>query len=276
MDNDPGGVFVLRLVPMMLPSGDGGLTTQEVGFFEYEHEGLARWLRDGLGDGWSIGRASWQSLGDAVGDLAPTVPLDRYACIDLGGWTLMLNNGPAGTDVGVIPELAESGPSGTGQSTYLSDAYYGWTTEHLGVDGTEGGVLLGEMLPYFLIPGGGLGVCKLGLRTGRLTAGGLPRVIKLPKINWNKQGKHVSGHRNYDPKRSLVTEDPDVLVRRAGSGAQVGSVPRGTSGFKERIDYGEVIGIWVSADGKIRLPTAIGMLHYQADGAVHIVPARPR
>jgi len=88
---------------MMLPSSGGGLVTQEVGFFEFEHEGLARWLHGGLGDGWSFRSTSWQSLGDAVGELAPAAPLDRYACVDLGGWTLLLNNGPGGTDVGVLP-----------------------------------------------------------------------------------------------------------------------------------------------------------------------------
>ncbi|WP_344175110.1 hypothetical protein [Kribbella lupini] len=38
--------------------------------------------------------------------LMPTAPLSRYAFVDLAGWTLMLNNGPNGTDVGVMPSLA--------------------------------------------------------------------------------------------------------------------------------------------------------------------------
>ncbi|WP_405059209.1 hypothetical protein OG474_41690 [Kribbella sp. NBC_01505] len=64
---------------------------------------------------------------------------------------------------GAIPQAADS-QMGT---TYLSESYYGWTEEHLGVDGSEGGVLIGENLPYFLIPGGGLSrPCKL-LELGR-------------------------------------------------------------------------------------------------------------
>jgi hypothetical protein len=80
--------------------------TQEVGFFEVDHEVLAQWLLEGLGSSWSIGSAPWQSLDDAVIDLAPAVPLSRYACINLENWALAFNNGPGGSDVGVLPSQA--------------------------------------------------------------------------------------------------------------------------------------------------------------------------
>jgi hypothetical protein len=64
------------------------------------------------------------------------------------------------------------------------------------------------------------------------------------------------------------------LVRRAGYGTPVGSKLRGEAGFKERIDFGKTIGIWVGKDGT-QMQTTVGILHYKADGSVHIVPAKP-
>ena len=93
---------------MSLPSSAGGPVTQEVGFFERGAEAVAVWLADGLADGWATRPASWSALGDAVSELAPSVPLSRYALvpIDGGDWSLLLNNGPLGTDVGVLPSHA--------------------------------------------------------------------------------------------------------------------------------------------------------------------------
>jgi hypothetical protein len=47
------------------------------------------------------------------------------------------------------------------------------------------------------------------------------------------------------------------------------------AGFKERIDFGDSIGTYVSRDGTSS-PTSIGILHYRADGSVHIIPGRPQ
>jgi hypothetical protein len=46
-------------------------------------------------------------------------------------------------------------------------------------------------------------------------------------------------------------------------------------GFKERIDFGDSIGTYVSRDSTSS-PTSIGILHYRADGSVHIIPGRPQ
>lgn len=94
-------------------------------------------------------------------------------------------------------------------------------------------------------------------------------------VNWGQQGKHLPGHPNYIEGRSTVTANPDDLIRLAGTGAPVGNIPRGQAGFKERIDYGHMIGHFVDKDG-ISTPSSIGILHYRADGSVHIVPGRPQ
>ena len=85
-----------------------------------------------------------------------------------------------------------------------------------------------------------------------------------------QQGKHIPGHNNYIPGRSPSThKDPQGLVNKfAGKGEPVGNIPRGQPGFKERVDFGEVIG---EVGGK---PTTKGIIHYSKDG-VHIVPANP-
>jgi hypothetical protein len=69
--------------------------------------------------------------------------------------------------------------------------------------------------------------------------------------------------------------NPEALIQRAGTGTPVNKVPRGEAGFKERIDFGDDIGTYVTPDG-VSSPTSIGILHYRADGSVHIVPGRPQ
>lgn len=90
----------------MLPSEIGGSVTQEVGYFHEDPCHIAAWLGEGLGDNWDASIAGWQSLAQVRLALEPTAPLSRYACIGVDGWTIVLNNGPSGTDVGVLPSLA--------------------------------------------------------------------------------------------------------------------------------------------------------------------------
>jgi hypothetical protein len=91
---------------MTLPSPTGGPTLQEVGFFDHDHRRLAQWLADGLGDGWGISDPAWRSRQDVLDDLTPTPQPRRYACVGVDGWSLILNNTPLGTDVGVLPRHA--------------------------------------------------------------------------------------------------------------------------------------------------------------------------
>ena len=85
-----------------------------------------------------------------------------------------------------------------------------------------------------------------------------------------KQGKHIPGHNNFIPGRSPLThKNPQSLLDNfAGKGQPVGKVPRGQPGFKERVDFGEVIG---EVGGN---PTTKGIIHHSKNGA-HIVPANP-
>jgi hypothetical protein len=93
-------------------------------------------------------------------------------------------------------------------------------------------------------------------------------------INAGQQAKHIPGSKGYIPGRSQLTADPELLLKSAGSGTPVGSVQRGQAGFKERVDFGHQIGVYISQDGSAA-PTSVGIMHYRADGSVHVVPGRP-
>jgi len=113
-----------------------------------------------------------------------------------------------------------------------------------------------------------------------MTKARAPRVPKnavapknAPKVNMGKQGKHIPGHNNYTPGRSVLKANPNQLAKKAGTGQRVGKVPRGQPGFKERVDFGEVIGDFV--ENGSGTPTTKGIITYAKDGSIHIIPARP-
>jgi hypothetical protein len=91
---------------MTLPSAAGGPVTQVVGYIDAPAETVAPWLREGLGDGWVVRSVEWESLEQASAYLAPSPLFTRNAAVPVDGWTLLLTNGPTGTDVGMVPSLA--------------------------------------------------------------------------------------------------------------------------------------------------------------------------
>jgi len=60
----------------------------------------------------------------------------------------------------------------------------------------------------------------------------------------------------------------------AGSGCKINPEIPGNPGYRERIDFGEKIGIWKSSDGLVAKETTVGMIIYANDG-VHLIPLRP-
>lgn len=98
-------------------------------------------------------------------------------------------------------------------------------------------------------------------------------------IQWDKQGKHIKTHRNYQPfknKSILDHPNPQKLVDDfAGKGMKIGNKNPGTSGYYEVIDFGEFIGYAVDESTGAKMATNWGKIHYAGDG-VHIVPTRPR
>lgn len=92
------------------------------------------------------------------------------------------------------------------------------------------------------------------------------------RIHADRQGKHIPGHRNYIPSRSVlrlsIAEAQQLVEEYAGTGKW-----KGTN--KKLIEFGTIIGTWVKDDGLERAPTTRGFIHYSKTGC-HIVPSRPR
>jgi tetratricopeptide (TPR) repeat protein len=99
------------------------------------------------------------------------------------------------------------------------------------------------------------------------------------KIHWDKQGKHIVGHRNYDlsMRRSIfVHADPQRLSNEfAGKGIRMKDMHPGMPGYKEVVDFNEFIGYYFDFSTREKIPTTRGTIHYAKDG-VHIVPAKPK
>jgi filamentous hemagglutinin len=94
------------------------------------------------------------------------------------------------------------------------------------------------------------------------------------RINWSKQNRHIVNNQT-DLRRSTLTHpDPEyLLTTRSGTGQAVAG-EYGKAGYRERVDFGTIIGDYRSNDGSVVSATTKGIIHYGNEGA-HIIPARP-
>ncbi len=107
-------------------------------------------------------------------------------------------------------------------------------------------------------------------KNGSNGAEGTPKVVNGfdATVHAGKQGKHIPGHPNYQPGKSIFTGDAQKLLDKcAGKGEWIGQ-------NKERVDFGEIIGKYVDPVTGEAVETTKGIIHYSKNGA-HIVPARP-
>ena len=97
---------------------------------------------------------------------------------------------------------------------------------------------------------------------------------KNPTIHPGQQGKHIPGHNNFQAGKSELTHpNPQKLLDDfTGKGTLRGSAE---SGWKETVDFGEVIGNWVDPATGAKLPTTRGTISYNSKGQAHIVPSNP-
>ena len=101
------------------------------------------------------------------------------------------------------------------------------------------------------------------------------RAGKDVKVNVGQQEKHITGTNNYNQSvnrginRSILSEDAQNLLDEfAGKGQKIGT-------NKERVNFGKVIGQYYDASTGKYVDTTSGIIHYDASGKAHIVPARP-
>lgn len=93
---------------MSLPSSIAGSTTETIGLFRCDANQLAAWLVTMLGEKWSLRPGGWDSIEALGAFLDPRGPKSRYVLLPWGGWTVMLTDGPLGTDPGLFPSRAAS------------------------------------------------------------------------------------------------------------------------------------------------------------------------
>lgn len=89
-------------------------------------------------------------------------------------------------------------------------------------------------------------------------------------IDVGKQGKHIFGHNNYIPGRSILTEDAQGLLNAFHSGKVNSS--QIINAVKTRVNFGKTIGNYIK-DG-VATPTTNGII-INAKNGVHIVPSAP-
>ena len=152
--------------------------------------------------------------------------------------------------------------------------YYALTREKIGAEELRG---LQNAATY----GAAIGqVAMLGMAARRLTASRSPGPgigsgsasqdePSSIRMNWDRQKLHIPGPKYTDGRSTLTHPDPQSLLNRyTGLGQQAGEHPRGEFGFKERVNFHEVIGEYNGQQ------TTIGIIHYGKNGA-HIVSQRP-
>jgi hypothetical protein len=91
---------------MILPSQLAAPTTESAGYFEISSALLTDWLIAELGPAWTRRRYPAGTLHELLLLIKPQAPLSRYLLVRNGRWTVLLNNGPIGTDLGVLPWYA--------------------------------------------------------------------------------------------------------------------------------------------------------------------------
>jgi hypothetical protein len=95
------------------------------------------------------------------------------------------------------------------------------------------------------------------------------------RLKQGQQDKHIEGTNNFTGDRGILT-DPDpqgLLDQFAGKGQPANAISAGQPGYKERVDFGRIIGEFYDDKTKQLYPTSKGIIHYSKNGA-HIVPSR--
>lgn len=102
----------------------------------------------------------------------------------------------------------------------------------------------------------------------KIVFGKFPLYVDEPQTT-----KHLYGHNNYKPPRSIITLHLDEMLELLNKFAGTGTL---YDGDKEVVDFGVEIGYLVNRYTGKRLPTTRGTIHYNEQTGAHIVPAMPK
>jgi tetratricopeptide (TPR) repeat protein len=108
------------------------------------------------------------------------------------------------------------------------------------------------------------------------------KYFKNVKIHWDRQNKHIPGAHNFEVGRGTILINRNLLEslvkENAGKGQKVlGNL--GEPGFKERVDFGVIIGDYaqeLKGQPTKYIPTSKGIITYAKDGNVHVYPTHPK
>jgi len=100
--------------------------------------------------------------------------------------------------------------------------------------------------------------------------------FKNVKIHADRQNKHVFGKHNYQAGKSIFEHsDPQGLLNKfAGKGNPIKDRIPGSPDYREKVNFGELIGHHVNEFSGLKTQTTWGEIRYSKTGA-HIVPALP-
>jgi hypothetical protein len=107
---------------MTLPSPTDGPTLGTVGFLHTDPQTLGVWRSTAFGTEWTLRPAFWSSRDEAMAALLPGTAFSLEAFVPIGEWTLLLTNGPLGTDVGAALHHVASDHGCTGIRATAADA----------------------------------------------------------------------------------------------------------------------------------------------------------
>lgn len=103
--------------------------------------------------------------------------------------------------------------------------------------------------------------------------------LKNVKIHWDRQNKHMPGLHNFQVGKSEITISTEklqnLLEHHLGTGQNVGKIDFGMPGFRERVDFCEIIGTYCEENSLKKIPTSKGVIHYDRKGGIHVVPSQP-
>ena len=92
------------------------------------------------------------------------------------------------------------------------------------------------------------------------------------KINKGAQGKHIAGHANYQPGKSIfqgtIQHAQELINKFSGTGKKLNS-------NKERVNFNKIIGKYVDPVTGKSYSTTNGIIHYSKKKGTHIVPSHP-
>lgn len=97
-------------------------------------------------------------------------------------------------------------------------------------------------------------------------------------LHFGQQEKHIPGANNFQSGKGELTIPVERLEKLVTSKIGEGVPTRfsfGEAGYKELVEFDEIIGIHVEFKTEARYPTRIGEIHYDKNGGYHVVPVEP-